>query len=320
MLICLLPLVTGCIYVDVAPGTRRSPLKEEVIIPSEFGWLSRSKIAMITLSGEITGDSEPNLLGSHDSTIIWMKDQLKKAEADKRVKAVVLRIDSPGGDVTASDLIYRELKMFKQERRIPVLASIMDMGASGGYYVALAADRIYVHPTTVTGSIGVVAQVPQIEGLGNKIGVQMRVIKSGQYKDLGSLWRAFLPGERDMLQGMIDEMYERFVAVVVENRPNLDEAAVRRLGDGRIYTAPQALQAGLVDDIKYLDQVIELAKAQAGVSDASVVVYKRPTGYRGNIYAESEVPAKAASNDLAASLSTLAGRFTKPSVQYMWIP
>ncbi len=321
LFLCLMTTTSSCVMVDVAPGMRRSPLKEEVVVPSEYGWFTHSKIALITLSGEITGDSKADFLGSRDSSVIWIKDQLKKAEEDPQVKAVVLRIDSPGGDVTASDIIYRELKLFRQKREVPVLASIMDVGASGGYYVALAADQIYVHPTSITGSIGVVAQVPRVEGLSNKIGFEMRTIKSGQMKDLGSIWRAFRPGEEQILQNVIDQMFNRFVGIVAENRPNLDEAAVRRLADGRIYTAQQAKDLGLVDDIKYLDQVIELAKAQAGLMDAYVVAYKRARGYRGNIYAEAEpVAQSAAQGGLEAGVQSFLGDLSGPKVQYIWKP
>ncbi len=317
----ILLLLPACIRIDVAPGMRRGELKQEMVIPPT-GWFTLNKVAIITLSGEITGDERPKLLSmGQSSSVLWIKDQLKKAEADRAVRAVVLRIDSPGGDVTASDIIYREIKMFKERRKIPVLASIMDMGASGGYYVALSADRIYAHPTSVTGSIGVMARIPEIDKMGQKIGVEMRVIKSGEHKDLGSIWRAFAPGEQDILQNLIQQMYERFVGIVAENRPGLDVNAVRALADGRVYTAQQAKANGLIDDVKYLDQVIDLAKAQAGMKDAAVVMYKRPNSYRGNIYAQSDSPeAKTSMTGDLFGLGSMVQEFKEPAIQYMWKP
>jgi protease-4 len=312
----VLSLSTGCISVSVGPQTGRAKLTEEVIEPSDRFW-SFSKVAVITLSGTINGNLYHTLM-YQDSAVSWVKDQLDRAEEDSDVRAVVLRIDSPGGEVTASDVIYREICRFRRERNIPVFVSMMDIAASGGYYVAMAGDRVYAHPTTITGSIGVIATLPQLEGLTRKIGVEMRVVKSGPSKDLGSIWRAFEPGEREIFQGIIDSMYGRFLAVVAEGRPNLPVSRIRQLADGRVFTAEQALAEGLIDGVKYLDEVIEEAKVKAELKSAAVVMYRRPSDYKGHIYAQQKAPAPQAL--LHVDVGDLAERLSQPRFQYLWAP
>jgi protease-4 len=243
-----------------------------------------------------------------------VREELEKAADDDRIRAVVLRINSPGGTVTASDILYHEIMRFKERRKIPVVASILDVGASGGYYVALAADRIYAHPTTVTGSIGVLMLTVNAGGLLEKIGVTASYVKSGEFKDMGSPFRSLRPEERQLFQELIDRFYGQFVTLVARSR-RLDEARVRALADGRIYTAPEARGLGLVDEIGYLEDAIAAARAAAGVAEAKVVAYHRPRQYRATIYSSAEPPAPAARLPDLARIVVSGPRFL-----YLWWP
>jgi protease-4 len=221
-------------------------------------------------------------------------EKLRKASEDPCVKAVVLRINSPGGSVTASDILYKEVTRVRTgdpNRKIPgkpVVASMLDCAASGGYYIACAADQIMAEPTTVTGSIGVVMMTWNAKGLLDKIGVSTDAIKSGPNKDAASPFRPMKPEERQIFQTMIDEYYQRFLAIVGHSRTNLKPEQIRELADGRVYTGTQALKLGLVDHEGSLDDALVLAKDLADIKKAQVVIYHRPVGYRGSIYAAAE--------------------------------
>ena len=196
--------------------------------------------------------------------VAQIKEQLIRAGDDSHVKAVVLRINSPGGTVTASDIIYHELQAFKERRKIPVIASIMDVGASGGYYVAMAADKVMVHPSSVTGSLGVIMMTVNARGLLEKIGLEANTITSGPRKDMGSPFRTMTDEERGIFHSVIMSFYERFLNVIHEGRKNLSPETIRKFADGRIYSGEQATAIGLVDGIGYLDDAIDVAKRKPG--------------------------------------------------------
>lgn len=277
ILLLILPMLSGCITVNLFPGV--GPLKEE-----QVGGEGKAKVLLIELSGLISSQDsqswfpEPNMVAR-------MKEELSLAAKDKKVKALVVRINSPGGTVTASDILYHELRAFREKRNLPIVASIMDVGASGGYYVAMAADKITAHPSSVTGSLGVIMLTVNAQGLLEKIGVQATAVTSGPKKDMGSPFRAMTEEERRIFQGVIDSFYDRFLTVVREGRRNLTAEQVRSLADGRIYSGEQAQQLGLVDRVGYLDDAIELARQEAGLKEARIVTYRRPGEYRANIYA-----------------------------------
>ena len=226
------------------------------------------------------------------------------------MKALIVRINSPGGTITASDVLYHEIRAFKQRRKIPVIAAIMDVGASGGYYAALAADQIFAHPTTITGSIGVIMVTVNAQGLLEKIGVAPLAIKSGPIKDAGSPFRALTDEERAVFQAVIDDMYGRFVRLVVQSR-KIPEERVRSFADGRIYTADQARALGLVDRIGYLDDAVAVARQAAALDSARVVMYHRPREYRANLYSAS--PPAAGADALVAQLAGLLGGSPGPA-------
>lgn len=310
----LLFLVSGCIHIDLFPGGGKL---QETTLSGE----GDDKVLLMDISGMLT-TSRPGNLFDEPSLPARIKEELTKAEKDDQVKAVVLRINSPGGTVTASDLLYHELQAFKKKRGIPVIASIMDLGTSGGYYVAMAADYILVHPSTITGSIGVIMVTMNAQGLLEKVGVQTSAIASSPKKAMGSPLRPMSDDERAIFQEVISNLYERFLAVVEEGRPGLSREKIWELADGRIYTAGIAKAQGLVDDIGYLDQAIEIAEKKAQVKEAQVITYTRGGGAFHNIYTHFDPPQIESIGfpkfDTHSLVSMLSGG--TPQMMYMWIP
>ena len=319
---CLLWLTTsGCVIVYVNPFLRGKAVYEEVVVQEADGWLTARKILLMDIDGVIVDMELSSILGSTESTVAAVKEQLRRAERDPLVRAVVLRLNTPGGGVTASDIVYREIVEFKKRTKIPVVACIMDVGASGGYYVAMAADEVVIHPTGVTGSIGVIGSYITLNELMKKIGIGSVTVKSGEHKDMGSPFRPITDQERKIFQGIIDDMHKRFVAVVAEGRPELEEEGVRALADGRIYTADQAMDAHLVDHVGYLDDAIKVAKHRAKLRDARVVAYKRPGKYKENIYSAigSAAPAGGNVNFVNVNMPRLLEP-NRPVFMYLWAP
>ena len=220
--------------------------------------------------------------------------------------------------MTASDIIYHELKTFKASRKVPIVASIMDLGTSGGYYIAAAADRVLAHPSSVTGSIGVIMLTMNARGLLEKVGVEATAVTSGPRKDMGSPFRTMTPEERVIFQGLIDSFYQRFLNIVQEGRSNLQMEQIKRLADGRIYTGEQAKAAGLVDEIGYLEDAIALAKKKAGLTEAKVVTYQRPGEYSNNVYSKLLAPSGLAGLADLDLMSFVRGG--TPQFMYLWMP
>lgn len=280
LLLLLLPslLMTGCVSVSLFG--RPAPLEEQVIEGS-----GDRKIVIVDLSGFISEKEAGGALRQTPSTVVQVKEALQKAAKDRDVTAVILRINSPGGTVTASDIIHHEIVGFRTKTKVPVHAVITGVGASGAYYVAAGCDEISAHPTAVTGSIGVLLMKFQVTGLMEKIGIGEQTVKSGPHKDILSPFRPGTPEEEKLVQEIIDAMSRRFVDVIQARPGNrLDRQSLEKLADGRIYTAGQALDAGLVDRVAYLDETIELIRQRQGLKEATVVSYYRSGDYKGTIY------------------------------------
>ncbi len=249
-----------------------------------------ARIAVVPVSGLIFSGSGTGLGGG---TAEWVVDALEAAIEDESVKAVILEVDSPGGTITGSDLIHRQVELTR-EAGVKVVAFFRNIAASGGYYVAAPADRIVAYPTAITGSIGVILQTFNVSGLFEKLGVEAVTVKSGEYKDLGSAFRSPTDEERAILQSVADEAYERFVGVVAKGRGMTLEDA-RAIADGRILTAKQAEAAGLVDALGSFDDAIAAAEEVASVTDATVIRYGRMPSLMDVLFpgAKAEDPAAA---------------------------
>jgi protease-4 len=217
----------------------------------------------------------------YEPTAKYVLKQLKRAEQDERVKAIVLKVDSPGGTINASDHIHRKVQQICRDRSNEnfkhIVVSMQSLAASGGYYVSVAADKIYAEPTTLTGSIGVIASFPNVAGLLDRFDVRWEVVKTGPLKDTGSPFRPMTEPERERLRQIIDDAFQRFIDIVCEGRSDkLDRTKVIELANGDIYTAREAKQSGLVDEIGYIEDAIKAAESLAGITDSHVIEYKRP--------------------------------------------
>lgn len=208
------------------------------------------KVAIVDLHGSITNSAD-------------IIRQLKKYTKDSSVPVIVVHIDSPGGGVVPSQEIYEEMKKAKENGK-KIVVSMGNVGASGGYYVACAADTIVANPGTLTGSIGVILEFPVAEELFKKIGLRFEVVKSGEFKDVGTYNRRMTEAERKLLQSVIDDTYDQFVEVLVENR-NLSKEDALKIADGSIFTGRQAKKVGLVDELGDLEDAIKIAGKMAGI-------------------------------------------------------
>jgi len=234
---------------------------------SDGGLPGGSKVAVVEVAGVIGVWTDRGL---DADTIIRTLGEYRD---DPTVRAVVLRIDSPGGVVAPTQEIVTAVRRLREAKK-PVVASLGSVAASGGYYVAVSADRIFASPGTLTGSIGVVMQLANVEGLLKKVGVEYVVVKAGAYKDVGNFARAMTPEERRILQNLLDDVYDQFIAAVAEGR-RLEPGAVRAFAEGRIYSGRQAHGLKMVDDLGGLEDAIEAAAKMAGLPPKPKVVYPR---------------------------------------------
>jgi len=218
-----------------------------------------SRLALIRIEGPIIDSKEA-------------VDEIKEYTKDNSIKAIVLRIDSPGGAVAPSQEIYEEVKKAVAQKK--VIVSMGSVAASGGYYIAAPATKIIANPGTLTGSIGVIMEIPNIEGLMSKIGIKTEVIKSGRHKDIASAFRTMGKEERDILQGVMDNVHEQFMKAVSEGR-KIRMEELRKIADGRIFTGEQAKTNGLIDDLGTLEDAIKTAATLAGIKEEPVVVSKK---------------------------------------------
>ena len=291
------------------------PLKEYTLQGKEKG-----KVLVIPLRGMISDAPKRQFIRTWPSMVQEIVSQLRKAENDPEVKAVLIKIDSPGGSVFASDLIYNEIVAFKKRKEAKVVVAMMGVAASGGYYIALPADFILAHPTTVTGSVGVLFIRPDVTGLMEKIGVDVSVSKTGKNKDMGSPFRQATEEEKKITQDLIDQLAARFLDRIAKHR-KLDPKKLEEISSARIYLANEALNLGMIDRIGYLDEAVSEAKKLAELpQDAKVVVYRRTEYPDDNLYNTSTSRYEGRglsiiSLDLPGSLAPLQTGF-----YYLWQP
>ncbi len=239
------------------------------------GPLTGPAIAIVEINGPIISGRAP----AFNSTPLTASENaveiIRQTAKDPDVKVILLKVNSPGGSVVASDLIYRELK----NTQLPIVVLMGEIAASGGYYTSMAGEYLIANPNSLVGSIGVISTFPNAEELFEKIGVEFNVFTSGDSKDFGSLYRDMTPEEREYWQGVIDETYEGFVQIVAEGR-GMDAETVRALADGRVYTGRQALELGLVDQLGYEKDAINKA-AKMGIigGEPRIIRYTSNVGF-----------------------------------------
>jgi protease-4 len=305
--------ITGC----QAPKIRLFPSQADPLEEYSLEGEGLQKILVIQMRGVISNAPREGLIRTRPSMVQEVVSQLRLAEKDDNVKAVILKIDSPGGSVTASDILYNEIAGYKNRTKAKVVVAMMGVAASGAYYISLPADYIQAHPTTITGSIGVIFARPKVTGLMQKIGVDVEVNKSGADKDMGSPFRPTSAEEKKIFQDLTDRLGVRFVDLVARHR-KLEPEAVAQISTARVYLAEEAMELGLVDQIGYLENAVDQAKELAGLAeDARVIVYRRTEYPDDNIYNTStrygDGKVSLISMELPGSLSQVQTGFF-----YMW--
>ncbi len=224
-------------------------------------YLGGEKIALVRVEGVITESRS-------------ILEQLDKYARNSTVKAIVLRVDSPGGGVAPSQEIHRAIANIRAKGRQKIVVSMGSLAASGGYYISCPADKIIANPGTITGSIGVIMEFPNVQQLFKKIGLQTVVIKSGKYKDIGSPTRPMTKEEGQLLQNVITDVYDQFVEAIVQGR-GMDEEQVRKMADGRIFSGKQAMEMGFVDELGGLDDALEAAADLSGIKERPLDVIEQ---------------------------------------------
>jgi len=272
--------LTGCSWPKITLfGTSDNPL-EEYTLSGE----GKEKILVMSIDGVISAQSRRTLLGSRPSMVEDVAAYLQHAQNDKDIKALLIKVNSPGGSVTASDIIYHQITSYKQRSQVKIVVAMMGMATSGGYYISLPADIIMAHPTTVTGSVGVIYLRPNFSVLMDKVGIAMRVNTSGPNKDMGSPFRQATEEEDALFQNLTDTMARRFIDLVTDHR-HLNQDQIRQIATARMFMADRARDLGLVNDIGYLDDAVAKAREIAGLdANARVVAYRRYEPTNDTIY------------------------------------
>lgn len=311
-------LLSGCVTVAPFGGSGNNKLKATTVRGE-----GDAAILWLSINGMISGRPQSQAFGlvHEPSVLARVRSVLNKAKHNDDLVAVILRINSPGGTVAASDAIYARIMRFKKNNDVPVIASYGALAASGAYYLSMAADYIIAQPTTITGSIGVILLSFDATGLLHKLGIKNKTYRSRPNKDILSPLDSDTPQQRQIIKQVIDHLYQRFVYVVRSNR-DLKQSELNRITDGRIFTANQALNLGLIDAIGRIPDAIRVAKQRAGVEHARIIRYYRGAQPPRNLYMQASAgavrPAAAQINILPIDLGldALGG----PQLLYMWEP
>ena len=315
----LLFLTVGTVLLVVLVGPGGSGGSGSARVPETFGeeYVSgegSEKVAVLPVEGVIGSEGTGGALATPAATPEALRHQLRQAAEDRSVRAVVLEVNSPGGGVTASAQMRDEILDFKETSEKPVVVSMGDTAASGGYYISAPADSIVANESTLTGSLGVIFSLLNYEEAEEKLGLEEVVIKSGEFKDIGSASREITPEERETFQSLIDESYAEFVGVIAEGR-DLPEERVRELADGRIYSGLQAEELGLVDELGDLETAAGVAQGLADVDGATVVRYTQEPGLAELLQARL-----APQEPEALKILRAAGLDPSPELQYLYRP
>ncbi len=298
--------------------------EETPLIPYTIGGNPEASetAVFLQIEGIMLDTEQKGLLGltGMKNTAAHVRAVLDQISGDPSVRALVLRINTPGGTVTAADLIHHEIMDYRARHpQVPVHAVMLDLATSGGYYAAVAANKIWAHPTTVTGSIGVIVQGINLAGLFKKVGLEDSTIKSGTHKDLLSPLRPQTDEDRRIVQGVVDALFERFVERVKEGRAGLSMEKIRQLADGRVFSAEQAKREGLIDEIGYFDDVLEALQRETGAPSLRAIAYRSQVEMNDNLYVAAGPNACPAASLSAAWLQLLSGSSPGGSpFLYMW--
>ncbi|WP_165219845.1 signal peptide peptidase SppA [Aquisphaera insulae] len=307
--------IKGEMAVKLPAAIDPGPLATSVIRPAAGG---APRVALIDVDGLILNQNREGLYDSAENPVAAFREKLESAHADPRIAAIVLRVHSPGGGVTACDIMAAELDRFRERTRKPVVACLMDVATSGAYYLAVGGDRIVAHPTTITGGIGAVFNHVNLADAMAQLNVVDDPVKAGPLVDMGSVTRALDDKSRVLLQEMADDFAQRFIDRVSRHRPTLTENDRRVLADGRILSAPQAEKLHLVDRLGYLDDAIAEAEGLAGVSNAEVVLFSRTASPARSAYAIAPGPPRL--NDVVPLSYPGLDRAKLPTFLYLWQP
>ncbi len=314
------PPACGPITMTIGGSAADKPLMSTVV-ETDGGWLP-DRVAMVDVSGMLHNMPRRGILSIGENPAGLLHEKLKKAGDDGRVKAVLLRLNTPGGTVTASDAMYRQLVRFRKGSGKPIVVLMMDVAASGGYYLSCAADRIVAHPTSVTGSIGVILQTISFKPAMDRLGIEAEAFTSGPNKDAGSPFSKLTDEHRQVLGAMVDDFYRRFVALVRRSRPNIAADRFGQVVDGRVYSGEAALEAGLVDQVGDLYDAFALAKELAGIERAQLVMYHRPNTPVRSPYAGAAAPVPAGGTQINLAQINFPQNLTGASAEfyYLWKP
>jgi protease-4 len=305
-------MAAGCSLPQINLFPQEGPLKEVVLEGT-----AQDKVLVISIDGPISDKPKEGLLKSRPGMVQEVVSHLKLAEKDPKIKALLLKVNSPGGPVTASDILYHEISAFKERSGVKLVVSMMDVAASGGYYLSLPADWIMAHPTTLTGSVGVIFMRPGVSGFMEKFGFDVNVSKSGDQKDMGSPFRATNAEDEAIFQELTDQMADRFYSLVQKHR-RLTPEQMRHVTTARIYLAPDAKQLGLVDEVGYLKDAVAKAKSLAGIgADAKVVIFRRDESQEVHIYNTAAQTGGTSPELGVPNLSRLAG-MPEAGFYYIW--
>ena len=279
---------------------------------------TKDKVVQIDLEGVITGSSESSVLSSAGMDVDGVKRALEQAREDSTVKAIVLRVNSPGGEVTASDELYRAIKDTVTKGKKPVVVYMDAIAASGGYYLSCGASHIIANETTLTGSIGVIMETLNYSDAFNKLGLNTEVFKSGAFKDTLSGSRPMRDDEKAYVQSLVMQMYDKFVGIVSEARKIPTDTLKTTLADGRVFTGEEALKDKLVDQLGYIEDAYAKARELGGAPDAMVVRYQKHSSLSELLFgASSALPKPGASTQIHVDVADQLLPHLKPGCMYM---
>lgn len=328
-LVCLSLALTGCLpsrlVIDLAPGD--GELEETQVLADPKAGGSAPKIALIDVNGMISYEPGGLLFAGGGNPVDDLMARLDKARRDPEVRAVILRVNSPGGTVAATETMYREVRRFREETGKPVVASMAEVAASGGYYLSLAADRIIAQESSVTGSIGVIIQTVNLSKGMAMIGLDARSITSGPNKDIANPLTPSKEEHFRLLQGLVDDFYQGFRARVAERRTGLTEERLSSVADGRVFTGRQALAAGLVDETGDLHDAFGAAKSLASLTRARLIKYHADGRTPASPYASASARppnqptgASGEAGGLHINLNLGGGLAPAAGFYYLWVP